>query len=333
MIEFLLGVDGGGSGTRVRLARADGVELASGASGPSALSLGIAAAWAAIDDAAAKAFAEAGLPFPAKSAVAIGLGLAGVHNRQWAAAFIAANAANAGYAELALESDGHTTVLGAHAGQPGAIIALGTGSVGEVKLADGRHIEMGGWGFPSGDEASGAWMGLRAANHLQQVLDGRMPANAFADAIAGICGAGDGAPAQRRDALQNWLAKATPTIYAQLARAVLEHGGSDPTARAILLEAGREVEVLANALDPSGALPIALCGGLGAPLRPYLPPAVLQRSVAPQGDSAAGALRLIRQRLSAEANQPSSQQPNLQPNLQQNDHPNIKNEFVAESRK
>ena len=318
MIEFLLGVDGGGSGTRVRLARADGVELASGASGPSALSLGIAGAWAAIDDAAAKAFAEAGLPFPAKSAIAIGLGLAGVHNRQWAAAFIAANP---GYAQLALESDGHTTVLGAHAGQPGAIIALGTGSVGEVKLADGRHMEMGGWGFPSGDEASGAWMGLRAANHLQQVLDGRAPANAFADAIAQTCGAGDGAPAQRRDALQNWLAKATPTIYAQLARAVLEHGESNPTARAILLEAGREVEVLANALDPSGALPIALCGGLGAPLRPYLPPAVLQRSVAPQGDSAAGALRLIRQRLS------------VQPNERQNEQPINDNEFVAESRK
>jgi glucosamine kinase len=78
---------------------------------------------------------------------------------------------------------------------------------------------------------------------------------------------------------------------------VLRHGESNPTAQAILLEAGREVERMANALDPSGALPIALCGGLGAPLRPYLPAAVLARSVTPQGDSAAGALRLIQQRL------------------------------------
>lgn len=318
MIEFLLGVDGGGSGTRVRLARTEGVELATGTSGPSALSLGTAGAWAAIDDAAAQAFAAAGLAFPDKATIAIGLGLAGVHNRQWAAAFIAANP---GYAQLALESDGHTTVLGAHAGQPGAIIALGTGSVGEVKLANGRHIEMGGWGFPSGDESSGAWMGLRAANHLQQVLDGRVPANAFADAVAQACGAGDGAPDRRRDALQNWLAKATPTIYAQLARAVLHHGESNPTARAILLEAGREVEVLANALDASGTLPIALCGGLGAPLCPYLPPAILRRAVAPQGDSAAGALRLIQQRL------------RVQPNEQPNNQPINDNEFVAESRK
>ena len=295
MIEFLIGVDGGGSGTRVRLARADCVELANGTSGPSALSHGIAGAWAAVEDAAAKAFAAAGLDFPARSSIAIGLGLAGVHNRVWAAEFVAANP---GYAHLALESDGHTTVLGAHAGQPGAIIALGTGSVGEVKPAYGRHIEVSGWGFPAGDEASGAWMGLRAANHLQQVLDGRMPANAFAADVAQTCGAAPDADAtQARDAVQNWLAKATQTQYAQLARAVLRHGESNPTARAILLEAGREVERMANALDPGGALPIALCGGLGAPLRPYLPAAVLARSVAPQGDSAAGALRLIQQRL------------------------------------
>jgi glucosamine kinase len=291
MIEFLIGVDGGGSGTRVRLAPADGVEIAEGASGPSGLMHGIANAWAAVADAAAQAFRAAGLDIPAPSRIAIGLGLAGVHNKDWAAEFVAANP---GYARVALESDGHTTVLGAHAGQAGAIIALGTGSVGEIKLADGRHVEVGGWGFPAGDEASGAWMGLRAINHVQQVLDGRLAANAFATDIANACGGGGAEP---RDAIQTWLAQATQTQYAQLARIVLQHGDSNDTARAILLAAGREVEIMANALDASGTLPIALCGGLAAPLRAYLPAALLPRLVAPQGDSAAGALRLIRQRL------------------------------------
>jgi glucosamine kinase len=294
MIDFFIGVDGGGSGTRVRLARADGVEFAEGASGPSGLMHGIGKAWAAVDAAAAHAFAAAGLDFPAKSQIAIGLGLAGVHNRQWAAEFVAANP---GYAHVALESDGHTTVLGAHSGQPGAIIALGTGSVGEIKLGNGRHVEVGGWGFPAGDEASGAWMGLRAVNHLQQVLDGRLPANAFATDLALACGGVDGAQDANRNAIQNWLAQATQTNYAQLARIILQHGESNQTARAILLAAGHEVEVMANALDPSGTLPIALCGGLAVPLRPYVPVAMLKRIVAPQGDSAAGALRLIQQRL------------------------------------
>ena len=97
--------------------------------------------------------------------------------------------------------------------------------------------------------------------------------------------------------IQNWLAKATQTNYAQLARIVLQHGESNDTARLILLEAGREVEIMANALDTSCTLPIALCGGLAAPLRPYMPVSMLKRIVTPQGDSAAGALRLIQQRL------------------------------------
>ena len=287
MIEFLIGVDGGGTGTRVRLARTDGVELAEGVSGPSGLMHGIANAWASVEDATAMAFRAADLELPGKDKIAIGLGLAGVHNRAWAADFVAANP---GYARVALETDGHTTVLGAHRGQPGSIIALGTGSVGEIKRADGVHVEVGGWGFPAGDEASGAWIGLRAINHVQQVLDGRMPASPFSADLAQACGGG-------RDALQNWLAKATQTQYAQLARIVLQHGESNDTARAILLEAGRQVELMGNALDAGGKLPIALCGGLAAPLRPYLPVSMLKRIVTPQGDSAAGALRLIQQRL------------------------------------
>ncbi len=287
MIEFLLGVDGGGSGTRVRLARTDGVELAEGVNGPSGLMHGIERAWHAVEEAAAMAYRAADLAIPDRSRVAIGLGLAGVHNKQWAAEFIAANP---GYARIALESDGHTTVLGAHRGQPGAIIALGTGSVGEIKRHDGVHVEVGGWGFPAGDEASGAWMGLRAINHVQQVLDGRQPADAFSGDVAQACGGS-------RNAIQNWLAQATQTNYAQLARLVLQHGESNPGARAILLEAGQQVELMANALDRSGTLPIALCGGLATPLHPYLPQSLLPRIVAPQGDSAAGALRLIQQRL------------------------------------
>lgn len=289
MIDFLIGVDGGGSGTRARLARADGTEIAEGASGPSGLMHGIANAWAAVDDAAAAAFRAAGLDVPARSTIAIGLGLAGVHNKQWAAAFVAAQP---GYARVALESDGHTTVLGAHQGRAGAIIALGTGSVGEIKLADGRHVEVGGWGFPAGDEASGAWIGLRAINHVQQVLDGRMAANAFAAAVADACGG-------QRPAIQDWLGHATQTHYAQLARIVLQHGDSNDSARAILQEAGRQVQLMADALDASGTLPIALCGGLAAPLRPYLPVSMLKRIVQPHGDSAAGALRLIQQHMNS----------------------------------
>jgi len=287
MIEFLIGVDGGGSGTRVRLARIDGVALAEGTAGPSGLLHGIKSAWSAVEEAAAQAFTNAGLPQPPRENVAIGLGLAGVHNKQWAANFVAANP---GYAAVALATDAFTTVLGAHEGQPGAIIALGTGSVGEILHADGTRHEVGGWGFPAGDEAGGAWIGMKAINHIQHVIDGRAKPSEFASAVIEACG-GD------RDRIQVWLANATQTNYAQLARIVLQHGDSNDVAREILIEAGKQVALIGDALDPARKLPIALCGGLGEPLRAYLPSELLQRIVPPKGDSAAGGLRLIQQHL------------------------------------
>jgi glucosamine kinase len=283
MIEYLIGVDGGGTGTRVRIARADSTELAQGTSGPSGLAHGIANAWASVSDAVGKAFAAAGLTAPALERMAIGLGLAGVHNKQWAAEFVAANP---GYAAIRLETDGFTTLMGAHDGRPGTIVAIGTGSVGEALLPNGEKREVGGWGFPAGDEASGAWMGLKAINHIEQVLDGRRPGGAFAQSVIDACGG-------HRDAIQLWLGKATQTAYAGLARFVVAHADTDSVARAILLEAGQEVASMAEALDPSGLLPLALCGGLGEPLTHYLPATLLARTVAPQGDSARGALRMI----------------------------------------
>lgn len=288
MIDYLIGVDGGGTKTRVRLAGRDGAELAAGASGPSGLGHGIGNAWLAVDAAVAQAFAAIGIAAIPRQACGIGLGLAGVHNKEWAAAF---SAANPGYAALVLDTDGFSTLMGAHRGDPGAIVALGTGSVGEALRADGTRVEVGGWGFPAGDEAGGAWIGLRAISHIQQVIDGRVEGGAFASTVINACGG-------ERNAIQVWLANATQTHYAHLARIVLQHADTDTTARAILLEAGRQVALIAHALDGSGMLPIALCGGLGEPLRAYLPPDLLQRIVTPQGDSAAGALRLIQQHLS-----------------------------------
>ena len=283
MIEYLIGVDGGGTGTRVRLARADGSELAQAASGPSGLAHGIASAWASVIDAVDKAFATAAIARPDNTNIGIGLGLAGVHNKAWAAQFVDANP---GFGAIRLETDGYTTLIGAHGGKPGAIVAIGTGSVGQSMLADGSQLEVSGWGFPAGDEASGGWLGLRAINHIEKVLDGRLPGSAFAQAVISACGGG-------RDAIQVWLGKATQTSYAQLAPIVIAHADSDDTARGFLIEAGREVALIARALDRTGTLPLALCGGLGAPLRAYLPPDILARNVAPQGDAANGALRMI----------------------------------------
>ena len=286
-ISYLLGVDGGGTGTRVVLSDRGGVELARGAGGPSGLVHGRQNAWNSILAAIRQAFEHAGLKTPELSTMAIGCGLAGINNVQWAAEFVELNP---GFAALTAETDAYTTLLGAHVGQPGVVIALGTGSVGEVLQPDGQRREVGGWGFPVSDEASGAWLGLHAVNHLQRTLDGRALDNPFSTAVLAHCG-GD------KNAVFAWLANANQTRYAELAPVVIRFAAEVDVAREIMLAAGREVQEMAMALDASGQLPIALCGGLAAAISHYLPSQLQQRVQKPQSDSASGALILIQHHL------------------------------------
>jgi glucosamine kinase len=279
---FLIGVDGGGSGTRIVLADAHGRELALAASGPSGLGLGVERAWQALAAGCADAFAQAGAALDWSRCV-LGCGLAGVNNRDWLAAFLAQAPALAG---LAVESDAYTTLLGAHGGAYGVIVALGTGSVAAAAdRDDGEYRTVSGYGFPSGDEASGAWLGVRAIVHAQHALDGRGPNDDLAQALLSHVGAHD------RDQLVVWLCEANQTAYASLARIVIAHR-AHPFAARLLGEAGVQIGKMIAALDPSGALPIALCGGLGAPLREYVPQIYQARLREPLSDSAHGGLQL-----------------------------------------
>ncbi|MDN7915844.1 BadF/BadG/BcrA/BcrD ATPase family protein [Burkholderia cepacia] len=282
---FAIGIDGGGTGTRAVLADRHGLELAQGRGGPSGLGLGIERAWASIGAACADAFTRAGLAFDWPQC-ALGCGLAGVNNAAWLAAF----RAQAPLGALAVESDAYTTVVGAHGGAPGLIVALGTGSIAAALDAAGACRIAGGFGFPSGDEASGAWLGVRALAYAQQALDGRVPRDAFANALLAETGAQD------RDALVQWSCDANQTIYARLAPIVFAHR-SHPVAGALIAQAGDEIGKMIDALDPQQALPVALCGGLADALAPAVPARHAARLRAPLDDSAHGALRLALQAL------------------------------------
>jgi len=279
--SWLIGVDGGGTGTRVALGDASGAELARAAAGPSGLGLGIASAWASIEAGCRAAFATAGLPFDWSRCV-LGCGLAGVNNPDWLAAFREQAPQVAG---LAVESDAYTTLLGAHGGEPGVVVAIGTGSIAAVLDAAGVCRIAGGFGFPSGDEASGAWFGLRAIVWAQQAVDGRAPLDAFAHALLARTGSSD------RDSLIVWLCAANQTAYASLAPVVLAHR-EHPFVVKLLADAGEAITQLISALDPTATLPAALSGGLGQLLREWVPQTVRDRLRAPLADSASGALRL-----------------------------------------
>ena len=284
--RYRIGIDGGGSGTRARLVAADGRTLGEGHSGASGLSQGIAQAWHHIGQAVQQAVQASGLsgsnaPTPANTG--LGLGLAGANNRLLHAQCMQANP---GYQELRLASDGHTTLLGAHGGAAGAVIAVGTGSVGLARLADGQIRSVGGWGFPSGDDGSGALLGLRAMNWTQQVQDGIRANGPMAQAVLQATGG-------QRTAMLEWCCAAGQNRFASLAPLVFDCAGHDPAAAALLMEAVQCVERMALALDPTQALPLALMGGIGRLLTSRLPPDLQMRLVPPLGDAMDGALLLF----------------------------------------
>ncbi len=287
-VRYLIGVDGGGSGTRVIVADAAGRVVARGAAGPSALALGALPAWAAIEAAVRDALdgREAGAVPPWSDCV-IACGLAGVNHPAWRDAFIEAAPPSRA---LVVVSDAYTALLGAHGGAPGVVIALGTGSIGAVLMPDGRCVTVGGYGFPASDEAGGAWLGLRAIQYGQYALDGRGPLDTLAQALLDACGAGT------REALIAWQAGARQGAYAALAPIVLAHR-EHPFVRALLAQAGMEIGRMITALDPEAALPVALTGGLAEGLAPTVPELLRARLVSAAGDSAAGALLLARRQL------------------------------------
>ena len=291
--EYLIGIDGGGTKTQVRIARVDGSTIAEATAGPSALMHGRDKAWTAIGSAIQEGFHKAGISPPSFGKIAAGFGLSGVNVPSWAAEF---TALNPGFGSIAVASDAITTLLGAHQGRPGAIIAIGTGSIGAVLKPDGVQQIIGGWGFPSGDEASGAWIGILAINHVQQVFDGRTPTSLLATSIIQHCG-GDGTDKNDHDSVLAWLAKANQSMYAQLAPFVFLRAMDDEVARNMLHKAGNEIAKMALALDASEQLPLALCGGLAQVLKDYLPQTLQLRTVPPEADSASGGLLLIRQHL------------------------------------
>jgi glucosamine kinase len=285
-IRYLIGVDGGGTGTRVKLVSADGTVRAAGQAGPSALGQGIEQAWRHVGEAVEDAFSQLGEPLQPAACV-LSLGLAGAHVGPRCEAFLRRAPS---YAAVLLHDDGWTSLIGAHRGAPGAVIAVGTGSIGEVLRLDGTRATVGGWGFRIGDEGSGAWLGLRAVRIAHRAQDGRAAAGPLAKAVCHVIG-------DSREAMLQWGEQATQASYAQLAPLVFETEAHDPAAAALIHDAVQAIELHAQALDPSGALPLAVVGSLGAKLQPRLSLAVRTRCVAPAGDSADGALWLARQHL------------------------------------
>jgi len=132
---LFLGVDGGGSGCRIRLVDQAGRELGAGVGGATNIRLGLEAAWASILGATDQALAKAGLDRDALPRIQAGLGLAGITGP---VDVERVRAAAPGFAGIAVDTDAHAACLGAFAGQDGAIIIIGTAASAMPSFAASR---------------------------------------------------------------------------------------------------------------------------------------------------------------------------------------------------
>jgi glucosamine kinase len=300
---LVIGIDGGGTTTRVALADASGRVLASvtgdgSAVRPSDPSYSAERIAELVEQVRSNAGQIDALPPAVLLAGLAGGGqdaAARAVERELSRFSLATRCVVVSDAEIALED--------AFSGGPGILLIAGTGSSAFARTPAGQLERCGGWGPTIGDEGSGAWLGRKALSVVTAASDGREPETSLIGAILTFT---------EQDSVEGlipWASTATPAMLATLAPTVLATAAmGDLRANAIVSMAIEELIVHVRALarrsfvDERAAIEVALAGGLltrGSLMRKRLEQrmksaipgaAVLSREV----DAVKGAIRAAR---------------------------------------
>ncbi|WP_338018186.1 N-acetylglucosamine kinase [Streptomyces taklimakanensis] len=319
MTRWVLGVDSGGSGLRVALARANEPDDTAGAeavgafdgspapagitevgepvrTGPSGidpdhlLELTLPRAHALLADATGE---HGDLHDHRVDAVCVGAAGMATLGGGLRAALPGAFARALGARRVALAADAVTAYAGALGERPGAVVAAGTGMIATgTDLRAWRRAD--GWGHLLGDCGGGAWIGRAGLEAALRAHDGRPGGSAAllarAEAAFGPAAALPGALYPRTD---------RPAVLASFAPEVARCAEDDPVAARVMTEAAAQIAMSAAAVCPEGGESrIALTGGLfriGEPLLARLRRELAvrlphARTVPAAGDPLAGAL-------------------------------------------
>ena len=282
--SLYIGLDGGGTGCRARLSDAAGRVLGEAKGGPANINLeGGRVARASLLACATDALTQAGLGEGDLGRVYAGMGLAGSEVGDALPKFLALGFPFAG---MEVVGDGETACLGAHQGEDGGIVNLGTGSVG-VAVVNGVAQRVSGLGFWAGDQGSGADIGRAALRLVGKARDGDTDSGSLHARLMERFG--------DIYALAGWAKVATPAEYGGLAPMVFEaaEAGERP-AMAIIADAASELERLIRLVQGMGASRIAVFGSVARRLVPWIAPPYRAPLVEPRGDGLDGALVVAR---------------------------------------
>jgi glucosamine kinase len=239
----VIGIDAGGSGTRIIMLEAGQVTaLPDGPPMNALLTNDLARRLEEI-------IGEAG-------ATAAGIGMPGLRSPRLARELGQVLTRRSG-CTVRLASDGEAAQMGAFLGAPGIVVIAGTGSAA-VGWDGQRRITAGGHGFLLGDEGSAYWIGqaaARAALHWADGLGGSEPIHRMVTKTVGsdldeLIVTVSAHPADR-------------ALLTVLAPPVTELAASDPAALRIAERAADHLAALADAVRRRlGHLPVAGAGGV-----------------------------------------------------------------------
>ena len=273
-MDWILGLDGGGTGCRAVLADRSGTVMGRGAAGPANIMSNRDGALHNI-----MAAAEAALAGRPAARVAAALGLAGVNMSgagEWLGPMLP-------FGRSRVVHDAVTSVAGALGPADGVVAAIGTGSVFS-RQRGGAVVSIGGWGLVLGDDASGAWIGRSVLAHALRSVDGLAEATPLTGALLAHLGG----PA----AVSAFAHRATAADFAALVPRILT-APEDAAAQPVLAQADDYVTRAIARLRGEAELPVVFLGGLGPAFAARL--AGRWPIAEARGTALDGALRLARE--------------------------------------
>jgi glucosamine kinase len=282
--EFIVGIDGGGTGCRVAFADTKGEIIAEASGGPANTTSDFDAAVRNISSTLRDAAKSAGIDAARIRSAVAHAGVAGVLSQSDADAV----ALQLPFAKCSVSDDRLTSVIGALGSRDGALVSVGTGTFVAIKRGSNTRY-IGGWGLQIGDQASGAWLGRALLARCVLVSDGLCEAS---DLTRAVLARFNDDPTNISRCARN----ADPSAYAALAPQILTAAErEDHTALSLLTEGADYLNRCLASANLSATDVICLTGGLGRHYAPFLTEAFQQKLVVPTGSALDGALTLARQ--------------------------------------
>ena len=254
-------IDGGGSGSRLAAFDKSGNKVAQVNSSPAGLSLGHGATWSAIESGLQDLATQLDRPadwMPEE----LWCGLAGSQQSANKTSLLEKFPANT---TCHIINDGYAQLLGSCGGvTPAACLSIGTGSVLNHIDEQGQSSFQGGWGFPVGDEGSGAWIGIRAINRLTHWYDTRLKSLTPPPMIEALLTVVE----PNVEGILEYSTCNSAKKLATLAPLVFDTVTQDQRALDIITEGAEHLHDLIA--ETSQTMPLYIAGGLALNYQPYL---------------------------------------------------------------